>query len=122
LKEVNRQIMALAPIMSRLESTGVFFTAPAPADNLPLLPGRLIESASSVAPLMIGEFQGQEGQSYVMVVNLSLETSAKFTLKTKRSGTATQIISPVDRSPSSFDANAGYWLPAGQGILVMLVK
>lgn len=122
LKEVNRQIMALAPIMSRLESTGVFFSTPAPADNLPMLPSRLVGSASCIAPLMIGEFQGQDGQSYVMVVNLSLETSAKFNLKTAQPGVSLKIISPIDRSLSLFDSNTGYWLAAGQGVLLTMEK
>ena len=122
LKEINRQILALAPVMSRLESTGVFFTAPPPADDLPLLPGRLIESATCVTPLMLGEFLGPKGESYAMVVNLSLESSAKFTLKTTRPSAAIKIVSSVDRALSSFDANAGYWLPAGQGVLLLMVK
>ena len=122
LKEINRQIMTLAPIMSRLESTGVFFTAPSPADNLPLLPGKLVESATSAAPLMIGEFRGANEQRYVMVVNLSLETSAKFNLKTVRSGDLLKIVSPIDRSLLPFDAKAGCWLAAGQGVLLMLAE
>ncbi len=122
LQEVNREVMELAPVVSRLESTGVFFSAPAPADNLPLLPGRLVESTSCATPLMIGEFKGQNGQSYVMVVNLSLETSAKFDLKTTGPGVTLKIISPIDRSPSLFDPKAGYWLAAGQGVLLILGK
>ncbi len=59
LKEVNREVLTLAPVMSGLKSTGVFFTAPAPADGLPMLPGRVVESASAAAPLMIGEFEGK---------------------------------------------------------------
>jgi hypothetical protein len=117
LQEINRQIMTLAPVMSRLESTGVFFTAPAPAENCSPPPGRIVESANCAMPLMIGEFRGQAGESYVMVVNLSLENSAKFQLKTKASGASLKIISPVDRSLSAFDA-AGYWLAAGQGVLL----
>jgi len=122
LQEINREVLALAPIMSRLESTGVFFSTPVPADNLPLLPGKLIESASCAAPLMFGEFQGRDGQSYVMVVNLSLETSAKFNLKTVRPGASLKIISPIDRSLSLLDPKAGYWLTAGQGVLLMQSK
>jgi hypothetical protein len=122
LEEINRQVLALAPVMSRLESTGVFFTAPAPADNLPPLPGHLVESATCATPLMLGEFQGPNGQSYVMVVNLSLDSSAKFTLKTARAGTSIKIISSIDRSPTALDPNVGYWLPAGQGVLLLLAK
>ena len=38
LQDVNHQVAMLAPIMSHLKSTGVFFTQPLPADGLPLLP------------------------------------------------------------------------------------
>lgn len=122
LQAINAQIMGLAPVMSRLESTGVFFTSPAPADNLPLLPGRLVAEATCPAPLMIGEFQGPNGQAYVMVVNLSLESSAKFNLKTTQANAALKVVSPVDRSLAEFDLKDGYWLPAGQGVLLMVAK
>ena len=118
LREVNSQILALAPIMSRLESTGVYFSAPAPADNLPMLPGQLVASATCPAPLMIGEFRGPKNETYVMVVNLSLESSAKFDLKTIKPGAVVKIISPIDRSLSPYDPKTGYWLPAGQGVLL----
>jgi hypothetical protein len=120
LQEVNRQAAVLAPIMSRLESTGVFFSAPAPADNLPLLPGHLVKSAASAAPLMIGEFRQPDGQHYVMVVNLSLEISAKFHLTAIRPGASVQIVSAMDRSLSAFDQQTGLWLTAGQGVLLKL--
>jgi len=119
LREVNSQILALAPIMSRLESTGVYFSAPAPADNLPMLPGQLVASATCPTPLMIGEFRGPKNETYVMVVNLSLESSARFELKTVKPGATLQIVSPVDRSLSPYDPKAGYWLPAGQGVLLL---
>ena len=57
-----------------------------------------------------------------MVVNLSVETSAKFDLKTTEPGVTLNIISPIDRSLSLFDPKAGYWLAAGQGVLLMLGK
>ena len=40
LQVINRQVRTLGPIMNRLNSTGVFFSPPAPAASLPLLPGR----------------------------------------------------------------------------------
>jgi hypothetical protein len=120
LKAVNRQVLGLAPVMSRLESTSVFFTAPIPADNLPMLPGQLVESATCATPLMIGEFRGPNAQSYIMVVNLSLESSAKFNLKLARTGATLKIVSAIDRSTSAFDAANGLWLTAGQGVLLMV--
>ncbi len=65
LRDVNSQIAALAPVMSRLASTGVFFSAPAPVDNLPLLPGALVEAVSCPTPVMVGEFTHSNGDAYV---------------------------------------------------------
>ena len=70
--------------MSRLTSTGVFFSAPAPVDDLPLLPGKLVEAVACPTPVMVGEFKHANGEAYVMIVNLSLERSAKFTLTTRQ--------------------------------------
>ena len=122
LQEVNRQVATLAPVMSCLTSTGVFFSAPPVADHLPLLPGNLIESVTCPSPVMVGEFQHQNGERYAMVVNLSLEESAPFTLKTKIPGQSLGVVSAVDGSVSAFDSKAGLWLTAGQGVLLALGK
>jgi hypothetical protein len=117
LREVNRQVATLAPVMSRLTSTGVFFSSPAPVSTLPLLPGDLVETATCDRPLMIGEFKHADGQRYLMVVNLSLESSAKFNLQIK-GAKALHIISAVDSNLSSFDQKNGLWVAAGQGVLL----
>jgi hypothetical protein len=122
LRDVNSQVAALAPIMSRLTSTGVFFTSPAPVDNLPLLPGQLVEAVSCPTPVMVGEFRHSNGDAYVMIVNLSLERSAKFTLTTRQPSDAIKIVSAVDGSLSAFDQKNGLWLTAGQGVLLALGK
>jgi hypothetical protein len=106
--------------MSRLTSTGVFFSAPAPVDNLPLLPGNLVEAVSCPTPVMVGEFKHADGDAYVMIVNLSLERSAKFTLATRQPREAIKIVSAVDGSLSAFDPKNGLWLVAGQGVLLSL--
>jgi hypothetical protein len=120
LAEVNRQIAALAPVLSRLDSTGVFFSAPAPAEGLTVLPGHVVEDVSCKAPVMVGEFRAPEGTDFAMVVNLSVERSAKFTLKTVRPRNRIQIVSAVDGSLSPFDQKDGLWLVAGQGALLRL--
>jgi hypothetical protein len=108
--------------MSRLTSTGVFFSAPGPVDNLPLLPGNLVEAVACPTPVMVGEFKHSNGDSYVMVVNLSLERSAKFTLTTRQPSDSIKIVSAVDGSPSVLDQKNGLWLVAGQGVLLALGK
>lgn len=119
LKEVNRQIAALAPILSRLKSTGVYFSAPAPADNLPSLPGEVVESVTSSTPLMIGEFKDADGKRFVMVVNLSLEHTTHFTLNTRQPAEKLSLVSTIDRSLSPLKSPADLWLPAGQGALLV---
>lgn len=119
LKEVNRQVATLAPILSRLESTGVYFTAPAPADGLPLLPGKLVESVASATPVMVGEFSGKNGDRYAMLVNLSLETTSQVKIKTVGAGTV-QLVSAMDCSLSKYDGKQGVWLNPGQGILTKI--
>jgi hypothetical protein len=53
-----------------------------------------------------------------MLVNLSLQHSANFTITTTSSGQL-QEISAVTGNPRPFKPGKdGFWLPAGQGILV----
>lgn len=120
LRDINAQVAALAPVMSRLTSTGVFFSAPAPVDGLPLLPGKLVESVACDAPVMVGEFRHADGEAYVMVVNLSLERSARFTFQAASPRKTVQVISAGDGSRSDYDLKNGLWLTAGQGALLAL--
>jgi hypothetical protein len=120
LAMVNRQLKTLGPIMNRLTSTGVFFTAPPPVESLPRLPGRVIQEVDTNVPLMIGEFRSDEGVDHVMVVNLSLENSAHFVLKRTDGRTTAQVFSPEDGSTASQDLAKGLWLAAGQGALFRL--
>jgi hypothetical protein len=122
LQEINRQVVTLAPVMSRLRSTGVFFTDPAPVAGLPMLPGAVVESLTGSEPMMIGEFTHATGEFYVMVVNLSLERSAKFTLQTRNANERIEIVSAVNGSLSPYDPTAGLWLVAGAGALLRLEK
>jgi hypothetical protein len=120
LRIINRQVTALAPVMSRLRSTGVFFTQPAPVMDLPLLPGEIVESLTSSEPMMIGEFKNLPGEIYAMIVNLSLERSAKFMLKTKNQNQRIEIVSAVDGSLLPYDTKEGLWLVAGSGALLKI--
>ena len=120
LQEVNRQVATLAPVLSHLTSTGVYFSAPAPADDLPLLPGQVVDSVTCANPVMVGEFTDANGGHYAMVVNLSVERSAHFTLKMKSPQEQIRLISAADGSERPFDAQAGMWLTAGEGALLEL--
>lgn len=119
LQEVNRQLSILGPIIKQLKSTGVYFTPPAPAGSLPLLPGNWVEKVEADAPMMIGEFVSKIGTNYVMVVNLSLEKSVKFKLTTKIPNEKIWTLSVGENGYLvETDINEGYWLTAGAGVLI----
>lgn len=140
LQEVNRQAIMLGTIIKQLKSTGVYFTAPAPEASLPVLPGEYVHSVESDAPMMVGEFLSKNGDHYVMVVNLSLEKSAKFVLNTNIPNERMYAVSLGEDTPllydfeaskrSALDANFGWkpkseselekglWLPAGEGVMI----
>ena len=69
---------------------------------------------------MVGEFRHANGQAFVMIVNLSLERSARFTFKTRQPCAAIQVVSAMDGSLTPFETKDGLWLVAGQGALLSL--
>ena len=128
---INRHINTLGPIMNRLTSTGVYFTTPTPTPNLPELPGKLVNDVESTASprgfiektpaFMVGEFVDRDGNDYAMLVNLSLEHSARFHLKTVKDYASVEKISPIDGSLSPLITNeTGEWLLPGHGVLLKL--
>ncbi len=118
LQAVNHEVKALGPIMNKLDSTGLYFTSPAIAPNLPEGPGIIIETVESDVPLMVGEFKHEDGSAYAMIVNLSLEKSAK--LIPMRDGEAVEGVyfSPHDGRPLPINYDHGLWVVAGQGVLI----
>ncbi len=131
LRTVNEQAKVIGPIMSRLKSTGVFFTEP-PSAEMPKLPGRVVESVESKAsikglsdakpPIMVGEFQGDDGRDYVMLVNISLEKAANVKLRTVKAYSSKEVSSAQDGSAAPIDEENGHWLVPGGGVLIRLVK
>ncbi|MCL5269217.1 MAG: hypothetical protein M1457_01355 [bacterium] len=120
LQSVNHEVATLGPLMNQMTSTGVYFTAPAPVDGLPPLPGKKVDAVESEAPLMVGEFAGDDGTPYVMLVNLSLERSAKVTPMKGGKALGGVFYSAQDGRPRPIDGKFGLWLTAGQGVLLRL--
>ena len=119
LQEVNRQLSILGPMIKQLTSTGVYFTSPAPEASLPVLPGKWVQKVDTDVPMMVGEFASADGTNYLMVVNLSLEKSARFDLITKIAREKIWTIS-VGEDGELVEAShkTGIWLTAGQGVLI----
>jgi len=131
LRIVNRQLQVIGPMMNRLRSTGVYFAGPVPLENVPTLPGRLVESVTATVslrqesaeqlPIMVGEFAGADGD-YVIFVNLSLAASVNIKPKLVTPGVEMHVISAAEARPVVLDTAArGHWLVSGQGVLVKLV-
>jgi hypothetical protein len=70
--------------------------------------------------MMAGEFKSADGTNYVMVVNLSLEKSAKFDLQTKIANEEMYIVSAAEEAHPLIRVGhkSGIWLTAGQGVLI----
>jgi hypothetical protein len=121
LQMVNHQLKVIGPIVSQLKSVGVYFTAPAPLDNGPALPGKLVTKLEADAPLMIGEFASKnDAVDHVVLVNLSLERTAKVQLKDLQSLGKLEEYSPQDGHLAK--CGADIYLPAGQGVLLKVTR
>jgi hypothetical protein len=130
LRAINRQLQVIGPMMNRLASTGVYFAGPAPIENAPTLPGRLVKSvvatvslrqkAVEQVPIMVGEFAGGDGD-YVVFVNLSLAASVNIKPELVTAGAEMHVVSAAEAKPAPLDsATKGHWLTPGQGVLVRL--
>jgi hypothetical protein len=121
LQMVNRQLKVVGPIIGRMKSVGVYFTAPAPLDGGPALPGKLAMKLEADAPLMIGEFASKDDAvDHVVLVNLSLERTAKVQLKDLRSLGTLEEYSPEDGHLAK--CGVDIYLPAGQGVLLKVTR
>jgi hypothetical protein len=118
LKMANEQLKVIGPMMRRLKSTGVYFTAP-PDPSLAKLPGELIENVTSATPLMIGEFASAgDGARYAMIVNVALDRSTEIKLQPHAPNAQLHQFSPVDGTPLPLGPDETFWLTPGQGVLL----
>ena len=84
LKYLNGEVLALAPTLLRLKSTGVYHTDPLPPIAYPLKESELVESISGGMAL-VGEFKSEaDGRNYIMVVNRDFIDPATLQLKFRR--------------------------------------
>ncbi|MFO0788301.1 MAG: hypothetical protein U0805_02520 [Pirellulales bacterium] len=121
LQMVNHQLKMIGPIVSGMTSVGVYFTAPAPLDGGPRLPGKLVTKLEADSPLMIGEFASRgDAVDHLVVVNLSLDRTAKMQLKDLGSADGVEEYSPEDGHLSK--CSGDLYLAAGQGVLLKVTQ
>jgi len=119
LQMVNGQLKVIGPIVAKLKSVGVYFAGAAPLDQAPQLPGKFVKKLDADEPLMIGEFASQGDEvDHLMLVNLSLERTARVKLKDLLSGRAMEDYSPQDGHLAKVGPELD--ITAGQGVLLKL--
>ena len=119
LRSVNLQAQRLGPLYTKLRNVNVFHHPDVPEGCAGLTTSRFISTVNG-GSLLVGEFEGPDGQPFVIVVNKSLERSISFSLKFKDPGQIQMVNTYSGRiRPLAGENN---WLAAGQGMLLCLKK
>ena len=134
-KTINQQIQTVGTFLTKFESTGVWFSDPAPVSDLPRNPGTLVAdltlSWSAMAEpneitdtpqVMVGEFRSKEdSRRAVMIVNLNFGRSVKVDFRAldgyRVAGAFNPVAIKIDERPET-----GWWILPGHGTLFLLEK
>jgi hypothetical protein len=127
LRRVNSQIRELAPWLIKLQSTGVYHSAPLPDGAEPIDKCQLIKQVRAttfqsppIAPeYLIGELRDNEGHSFLLVVNKSLKYSMRYAIDLKEENRRLALVSPYTGQLVSFVGEMN-WLAPGQGALLKI--
>ena len=126
LRRVNLEVQALAPWLTRLTSTGVYHSDPVPEGAQPMSSSHWVEQVnvstvdnSVAARYLVGEFKGEDGRPYLMLVNRDLAHSIQFSIKLKQPDLHIKRISPYSSQEEDFGGEMD-WLAPGAGILLKL--
>jgi len=125
LRRVNLEIAALAPWLTRLTSTGVYHSDPVPEGSQPMRESHWVEQITAstgdrpAAHYLLGEFKGEDGRAYLMLVNRDLSRSIQFSIRLRQPDLHMKRISPYTSQEEDFSGEP-YWLAPGTGILLKL--
>ncbi len=118
LRNVNLQVLHLAPTVNRLTSTALYAWPKAHEGLSAFKPDALLAKLQAAQPLMVGEFKHTDGSDYVMLVNCSLTGSTPLEVKAAKAGQILQV-SQYSGELVPFEGEA-LWLAPGQGVLLKL--
>lgn len=118
LRQVNLQIRKLAPTYNKLKSVNVFHYPDVPAGCRDTTSSKHLKSVAG-GHLVVGEFDGPEGQPYAMVVNKDWHHNTTFGISFKKPGTV-MVVNAYTGNTEPW-AGENVWLAPGQGML-MTVK
>jgi hypothetical protein len=125
LRRIDNQIHALAPVLVRLRSTGVYHYPDVPEQGSALAASKLIESVEMtqryVRPpvagrFLIGEFEDDRNRPYFLLVNKDLKNSFQFRVHLRQTARKLIRISPYSGHEEPFGREMD-WLAPGSGVL-----
>lgn len=76
VKQINGELLKLAPTLMKLNSTAVYHTAPVPDGAKPMPKNGLVKSIAG-DEFVLGEFKSEDGRRYAMLVNRDFRKSAR---------------------------------------------
>jgi hypothetical protein len=127
MRRVNLEIHALAPWLDRLTSTGVYHSDPVPEGAQSMSGSRWVERVivntedkALAARYLVGEFKGDDGKPYLMLVNRDLLHSINFSVKLRQPQMRLKRISQYTSQEEDFGGEMD-WLAPGAGILFKLM-
>jgi hypothetical protein len=119
LRNINRQVLNLAPTLLKLRSDDVYHVGQIPERNHGITDKSLVKGLEAGTDFIIGEFTHEDGSRWVMIVNKNLKEST-FCRPTFRNPPKTvQYVSPVTGELKQFPA-PWYALAPGQAVLLKL--
>jgi hypothetical protein len=125
LRRINNQICALAPVLIRLHSTGVYHYPDVPEQAQSLVSSKLIQSVEMtqryVRPpvagrFLVGEFEDDQQRPYFLIVNKDLKSSFQFHIHLRQAERKLIRISPYSGQEEPFGREMD-WLAPGAGVL-----
>jgi hypothetical protein len=120
LRNVNRQVLNLAPTLLKLRSDHVYHVGEVPERNHGLTDSSLVTGLEAGTAFIIGDFtHDDDGSRWVMIVNKNLKESAFCRPKFRTTPTSVRYVSPVTGELKTFPA-PWYALAPGHGVLLRL--
>ncbi|MCZ2150258.1 MAG: hypothetical protein LC126_21075 [Bryobacterales bacterium] len=128
LRRINLELHALAPVMTKLRSTGVYHYPDAPDYGKPLSESKVVARVTTmqryVKPpvqgrVLVGEFEDGQGRPYVLIVNKDLHNSFQFAVELKQRGRKLVRICNYSGEEEPFGREMD-WLAPGAGVLLRI--
>ena len=119
LRNVNLQLHRIGKVYLTLKSVNVFHYPKVPRGCSSRKTSRWLSKVKG-RNLLVGEFEGPNGQPFVMLVNKSLHDSTYFHVTVKEPGKV-YFVSAYHGHIDDLEGEH-HWLAPGQGILLTLRK